>query len=167
MTDDYYDKATKDEIIDIFHLPHNVTWVYKGAFSKPMPEDRQIGYWKIPSNAPIEEQAQEVFDAIVPGWAETDEGTACAEYMKNGLKSTGYYGYANNRITGKAMGTCDMITPDGQWQFPEKWWIYIEQLSVKPQRREFIRNAVDWWKDKLRKDYYAKRDRSALVNDLN
>lgn len=144
------------EIIDIFQLPYGRTWIYKGCMSEPMPEDCRIGYWETPQNASAEEQANEVFDAIVPHWARSDDARACVEYMKHGLKSTGYFGYANNRVTGKPMGTCDMITPDGQWQFPEKWWIYIEELSVKPNNRRFIRNAKSWWSEELRKEFFKK-----------
>jgi hypothetical protein len=117
----------------------------------------QIGYWLTPSEEGVRKQAQEVIDCIVPGFADTDEGTACIEYMKAGKAINHYFGFARNRVTGKRLGTQDMSTLDDKYQFPELWWKYIDELSVKPKDKQFIKDAVTWWKAKLRQDYYDRR----------
>jgi hypothetical protein len=68
---------------------------------------------------------------------------ACMVYMGAAMKCAAYLGFASCRLCGEMLGTCDMLTPNKKWIFPEKWQHYILLHGVKPDA-QFIRDAVSW-----------------------
>jgi len=109
----------------------------------------RIGFWKEePGTA---EAVAEVMRLIEPEWSMTREARACVQYMKAGIITESYMGHACNRITGRALGCSDMVSPDGKWAYPELWWDYINNQSVRIENKEFIEDAVRWCIDRFHK----------------
>lgn len=113
-----------------------------------------MGYWQLASGHP--RARQEVERHIKPM---TDlEKTAALAYMGHAIRGPGYRGSAWCRVCPSMkeqgirnvnhgvghLGSCDMITPDGKWRFPEKWEHYITEHGVRPTKEQFIRDAVAW-----------------------
>jgi hypothetical protein len=109
-----------------------------------------IGYWKsdFRDTKARKEEAEKLIDKE---WAKTFRAKYIIRYMQAGYKTTHYMGYANNALWDKSqayelqcLGTNDMMSPDGKYQYPEKWWIYVEQYGVKPDDEQFIKDATMW-----------------------
>jgi len=56
-----------------------------------------------------------------------------------------YKWWANCRLCGNGLGDSDLLTPDSKYLFPELWWHYIEEHSVKPKNEDFIQDALDYY----------------------
>ena len=87
--------------------------------------------------------ASEVEYYIVPGWNESEEARAVIAFMKAGETVYRLRGFAGDRIDGEMLGTTCMA--QGKWQYPEKWWRYIEKHSVRPPSEAFIADALAWY----------------------
>jgi len=72
------------------------------------------------------------------------EKRAVLEYMAASRRGPGYMGYAQCRLCGVNLGDCDMTTPDGRWEFPEKWEHYILEHGLRPTVDAFIESALAW-----------------------
>jgi acyl-CoA synthetase (AMP-forming)/AMP-acid ligase II len=94
---------------------------------------RFIGFWK--------NRVEKYINTL---WFESDEYKACLKYLQTGRTSKRYKGYAKCRLCGTRLGTTDMITSDGKWIFPEKYEHYLIEHKVKPNKAQFIRDAVAW-----------------------
>jgi hypothetical protein len=94
---------------------------------------KQIGFWK-----------GKVRNCPDLRWFKSDEYQACLKYLQAGRKHRGYKGWANCRICGACLGTYDMITPDKKWIFPEEYDHYLTEHKLKPNKLQFIEDAVKW-----------------------
>jgi hypothetical protein len=104
-------------------------WLYESYYDS-MPEDKKA------------RRAAEVEGFIVKGWNETPEAQAVIAFMKAGEVVSRYRGFAMDRLDGEHLGSTCLA--HGRWQYPDKWWRYIEKHSVKPWNEDFIREAVEW-----------------------
>jgi hypothetical protein len=73
-----------------------------------------------------------------------EEKEIILEYMSTATEKDCYMGRANSRMDGSMLGSCDMITPDDKWIFPEKWDThYVDKYNICPPR-EFVEDAIKW-----------------------
>lgn len=77
-------------------------------------------------------------------WFKSDEYLACIKYLQAGRKHRGYKGSAKCRICGVRLGSYDMITPDRKWLFPQEYDHYLTEHKLKPNKIQFIEDAVNW-----------------------
>lgn len=95
----------------------------------------KIGFWK-----------DKIEDCPNLDWFQSKEYLACIKYLQAGHKHKGYKGWANCRLCGIRLGTYDMITPDRKWIFPERYDHYLIGHKIKPNKLQFIIDAVNWTK---------------------
>lgn len=79
-------------------------------------------------------------------WFQSNEYKACIKYLQAGRRDKGYKGWANCRLCGVRLGTYDMITPDKKWIFSEEYDHYLIEHKLKPNKIQFIIDAVNWTK---------------------
>jgi hypothetical protein len=84
------------------------------------------------------------------------EGGAVIAYMKASTVHKRYRGMAGCRACDVMLGSCDMLTPDRKWIFPQGWKHYIVQHEMGPPR-EFVDDAVLW---------FGSRTKSELVEGI-
>ena len=106
-----------------------------------------IGFWKT-----------KVEKYIDPEWFGSNEYRACLKYLQTGRIKRRYKGFAKCQLCGIRLGTKDMITSDGKWIFPEEYDHYLIKHKVKPDRAQFIKDAINW---------AAKQKLSKIVIKLN
>ena len=102
---------------------------------------KKMGFWNALRTDVPNWYAKEVMRKV--GIMTQEELTACTEYMAAAKNCAAYMGSANCRLCGCGLGSCDMLTPDEKWLFPEKWEHYIMIHGVRPDE-EFIQDAMAW-----------------------
>ena len=95
----------------------------------------KIGFWKVKIG---------VKKYINSNWFNSNEFRACLEYLQTGRSKNRYKGWAKCRICGVRLGTKDMVTRDNKWLFPEGYEHYLIKHQIKPNKTQFIRDAVNW-----------------------
>lgn len=117
----------------------------KLGFVKAPESAKKMGFWKQESSPFWKDtkrrQEREVLEARAAMTPE--EVDACVRYMGYASRCAAYMGHANCRLCGEELGSCDMLTPDKKWVFPEKWEHYIVLHQVRPDE-QFIRDALSW-----------------------
>lgn len=69
---------------------------------------------------------------------------AVLAFIKAGVKVNQTRGWANCRMCGEPLGSCDLILPGGKYLCPDKYDHYIKRHHVKPPKK-FINAAVSWY----------------------
>lgn len=103
-----------------------------------------IGFWEAPGRL----AAAEIGRLVDAGWAARDgeERDTVLRYLRAGAclgEGHQYKGFARCRLCKQALGSHDMVTPDGKWLFPEGHEHYITEHGVRP-RDDFVLAAVAW-----------------------
>ena len=99
----------------------------------------RIGYWENASNT--EEGRKEVEAA--EGMMTAEEHEAVLKYIEASEIVIRYKGFARCRACGKPVGSCDMLTPNKRFVFPQGYEHYITAHSVRSPE-DFIKTAVEW-----------------------
>lgn len=111
-------------------------------------EPKKVGFWSGPQDY--------VIDGI-RNKREKRELKACLYYISKSRQVKRYKGWANCRLCGKRLGSCDMETPDGKFLFPQRFEHYLIEHNVEPPRRSFIKAAIKFYKENQNNDSDNKR----------
>jgi len=99
----------------------------------------KIGYWK--NDAGTIEGKVEIGQHS--GTMNTTEGKAVVKFIEASKIHDMYRGCSICRVCGKENGSEDLISPDGNFIFPEGYLHYITCHSVRPPEN-FIAAAIRW-----------------------
>jgi len=113
---------------------------YEVDDGEDLPESKgpePIGFWKTRTSTEIERYIDE-------SWKGSEEYEKVLVYLENSYPDKRYKGISTCRFKacGARLGSCDMVTSDEKWVFPEGYEHYLIEHGVKPNNPDFIRDAV-------------------------
>lgn len=102
---------------------------------------KRVGFWSSPAQSL--EGTQEV--RVAAGHLTDEETTAILSFIEASKVHASYRGFAGCRVLGcrEWLGTCDMVTPCGEFIFPDKYEHYLVMHGVRPPE-DFIQAALAW-----------------------